>query len=360
MAIANYTIQEWLFNEAHGKFDYDLAESGVQFQYLKDLTLKGEWCLDYSVDRGDLALRNTVLSQYKNDPKGLSSLITHGAQEALYILYNSRLEQGDHVICTFPGWQQAWEVPKSKGCDVSLLEWTPGAAFPVEELIHTISDNTKLLILNSPCNPTGAVLTDSEWDQIVQVCEQKGIWIVNDEEYLLDFSQSVVNKYEKSVSISSLSKIYGLPALRLGWAVSQNDELIEAMVNYKRYTTVSNSMLLEKTALLVLEEKEKHLQRFYNYIDAGRPILDKFAELAAPHLTLIAPQNTPYAWFNTSPTIDSNELTQQLLAQHKLLVMPAEVFGSNHGVRITYARDKDFLKKCLNMILETLQVKQRL
>ncbi|SIO95800.1 pyridoxal phosphate-dependent aminotransferase [Vibrio spartinae] len=360
MAIANYTIQEWLFNEAHGHFDYDLAESGVQFQYLKDLTLNDEWCLDYSIDRGDLALRNTILSQYTSHTDDLSNLITHGAQEALYILYNSLLEQGDHVICTFPGWQQAWEVPKNKGCDVSLLEWTPGIKFPVAELVNTICDNTKLLILNSPCNPTGATLGEEEWTQIIQACEQKGIWIVNDEEYLIDFTQSVVNKYEKSVSIASLSKIYGLPALRLGWAVSKKQALIEEMVNYKRYTTVSNSMLLEKAALLVLQDKEKHIQRFKNYINEGRPILEQFAELASAHLSLVEPQSTPYAWFNTAEHIDSNDLAKQLLEQHKLLVMPAEVFGAKNGVRITYARDKVFLKQCLNMILETLNIEQRI
>ncbi|MFC3033788.1 pyridoxal phosphate-dependent aminotransferase [Pseudoalteromonas fenneropenaei] len=360
MAIANYTIQEWLFNEAHGHFDYDLAESGVQFQHVKDLTLNDDWCLDYSVDRGDLELRNTVLSQYTNRTDELSNLITHGAQEALYILYNSLLERGDHVICTFPGWQQAWEVPRNKGCDVSLLEWSPSTEFPIDELINSISDNTKLLILNSPCNPTGAILSENEWAEIIKVCELKGVWIVNDEEYLLDFTQSVVNKYAKSVSISSLSKIYGLPALRLGWAVSKNQDLIEEMVNYKRYTTVSNSMLLEKSALLVLQDKDKHIQRFKNYIEAGRPILDKFAELASPHLSLVAPQNTPYAWFNTAEYIDSNELAKQLLKQHKLLVMPGEVFGSKNGVRITYAREEAFLKQCLNMILETLNVDQKI
>lgn len=359
MTIANYTIQEWLFNEAHGLFDYDLAESGVQFQYVKDLTLSDDWCLDYSVDRGGSELRNAVLSQYSTRTGDLSNLITHGAQEALYILYNSLLEQGDHVICTTPGWQQAWEVPKNKGCDVSLLEWSPGTNFPVDELANCIGGNTKLLILNSPCNPTGAVLSEDEWAAIIQACERKGVWIVNDEEYLLDFTQSVVNKYEKSVSISSLSKIYGLPALRLGWAVSKSHALIEEMVNYKRYTTVSNSMLLEKSALIVLQDKAKHIERFKNYIDAGRPILDKFAEYASPHLSLIAPQNTPYAWFNTAEHIDSNELAKQLLKKHKLLVMPAEVFGAKNGVRITYAREEMFLKQCLNMILETLNVGQR-
>ncbi len=359
MSIANYRIQEWLFNEAQGQFDFDLAESGVQFQTLKNIEIPEDCSLDYSVDRGSRMLRNHILSLYTNNINTLSSLITHGAQEALYILYNSLLAQSDHVICTYPGWQQAWEVPKNKGCHVALIEWIPGENFPIDHLIDNICDNTKLLILNSPCNPTGAIIQEEEWDKIIQVCKHKDIWIVNDEEYLMDFSQSIANKYEKAVSISSLSKIYGLPALRLGWAVSKNNQLIEEMINYKRYTTVSNSILLEKTSLLVLQEKDKHIQRYYNYIDAGRPILEQFAKLAAPQLSLIAPHNTPYAWFNTAKHINSDDLAKRLLKQHKLLVMPAEVFNSEQGIRVTYARDERFLKNCLNMILETLKVKRK-
>lgn len=85
MSIANYTIQEWLFNEAKGKFKFDLAESGVQFQYVKDLSIDDNWCLDYSYDRGCEDLRELIKSQYTSDTASLNAVVTHGAQEALYI-----------------------------------------------------------------------------------------------------------------------------------------------------------------------------------------------------------------------------------------------------------------------------------
>lgn len=360
MSIANYTIQEWLFNEAKGKFKYDLAESGVQFQYVKDLSIDDNWCLDYSQDRGCEDLRELIKSQYTSDTASLNAVVTHGAQEALYIFYRTLLSSGDHVIATSPGWQQAWEVPRSINCDVSLLEWLPGEAFPIEELERSITAQTKLLVLNSPCNPTGAILSDQEWQNIISLCKRKNIWIVNDEEYLLDFSGSIINKYELSLSVSSLSKIYGLPALRLGWAVSNNDKIIEDMVNYKRYTSVCNSLLLENIAKKVLSEKEMHIKRFRNYLNIGRPLLDKFAELAKDHLELIPPNQTPYAWFNTKNAVDSAKLVRTILEQHQLLVMPAEVFGTKNGIRLTYARDEQLLRTCLNMILDTLGVSERL
>lgn len=360
MPIANYTIQEWLFNKAQGKFKYDLGESGVQFQYVKDININNNWCLDYSLDRGNNELRQLVKSQYTKDVTSLNALITHGAQEALYIFYRTLLQSGDHVISTTPGWQQAWEVPRSMNCSVSLLKWTPGKSFPVEQLETMVSNQTKLLVLNSPCNPTGAILSQKEWKQIITICKRNNIWILNDEEYLLDFSDSVINKYKLSLSVSSLSKIYGLPALRLGWAVSRNHELIEEMVNYKRYTTVCNSFILEKIAIEVLLEKEIHIKRFHDYIKSGRPLLDSFSKLAHSYLELVEPNMTPYAWFNTKNSINSADLASQLLEKHQLLVMPAEVFGSSNGIRLTFARDTKMLRDCLNMILETLGVVERL
>ncbi|OUY08442.1 pyridoxal phosphate-dependent aminotransferase [Acinetobacter populi] len=360
MNIANYTIQEWLFNEAQGKFKYDLAESGVQFQHVKNLEINPDWELDYSLDRGNNNLRKVVKSQYNTYEKLLHSIITHGAQEALYIFYRSFLKDNDHVVATSPGWQQAWEVPKSMNCKVTLLEWSSNQNFPIEKLRESISSKTKLLILNSPCNPTGKILSKREWEEIISICNSKNIFIVNDEEYLLDLSDSIINKYDQSLSVSSLSKIYGLPALRLGWAVSRNKKIIEEMINYKRYTTVSNSLLLEKIAENILLEKETHINRYYAYIDAGRPYLDKFSILTRDYLELSTPQKTPFAWFNTKKSINSSSLARELLEKHKLLVMPAEVFGTQNGLRLTYARDKELLCLCLNMILETLGINERL
>lgn len=360
MSIASYTIQEWLFNQAHGKFKYDLAESGVQFQHVKDISIDDNWCLDYSIDRGSDDLRKLITSQYKNDVTSTNAVVTHGAQEALYIFYRTLLQSRDHVITITPGWQQAWEVPRSIGCDVTLLEWNPREGFPVESLENSISSKTKLLILNNPCNPTGAVLNTDEWEKIISICKRNRIWILNDEEYLLDFSDSIINKYELSISVSSLSKIYGLPALRLGWAVSNNHEIIEKMVNYKRYTTVSNSLLLENIAKKILLERELYIERFNSYIKVGRPWLDKFSKLAKDKLELIPPNNTPYAWFNTKDSIDSSILSEQLLKKHQLLIMPAEVFGSKNGFRLTYARDEKLLEICLNIILDTLDIQERL
>lgn len=351
--IATYDIQHWLFQVAPGRYDFDLAESGVQFQCLGDLKLESSWGLDYSLDRGIPELRRSIGHLYGVTETGITSLVTHGAQEALYLLYRSLLESGDHVIVTAPGWQQAWEVPQEIGCEVSVVEWTPGARFDVAALARTISARTRLLVLNSPCNPSGCRLTQQEWDAVVELAEAHGIWLVNDEEYLLDFADSVLHKYSRAVSVSGLSKVYGLPALRIGWAAGPQS-LIERMVNYKRYTTVSNSVVWETVAVQVLAERAKHVERYLSLTEPGLAALRAFAEDNSEHLSLVTPAGTPFAWLHTDLPLSSQAFAEHLLDKERLLVMPAEVFGSRNGVRLSFARPLDLLEEGLERVRRAL------
>ncbi|WP_052868914.1 pyridoxal phosphate-dependent aminotransferase [Streptomyces niger] len=362
MSIAPYTIQDWLFDRAQGRFDLDLAESGVQFQLLRDLPLDPDWDLDYSLDRGTRELRERIAALYEDPgesnaaspPDRRDVVVTHGAQEALYLLYRSALAAGDHVITTAPGWQQAWEVPAHIGCEVSVLDWQPGTPFDAEALAAAVRPQTRMLILNSPCNPSGRALSDTEWDGILRVAEAHDLLVVNDEEYLLDFGASVVRRHPRSVSVSGLSKVYGMPALRVGWARGPQD-VIERMVNYKRYTTVSNSVVWERVATRVLADRQRHVDRYRSLVSPGLEQLTAFAKAHDAHVELVPPHGTPFAWLRfTSVPVSSQDFAEQLLDRHRTLVMPAEVFGAEHGIRISYARPADVLAEGLRRIAEQL------
>jgi aspartate/methionine/tyrosine aminotransferase len=350
--IAEYTIQRWLFDTAVGRYDIDLAESGVQFQRFGDVPADPGWELDYSLDRGAAPTREAVAALYDGlDPRRV--VIAHGAQESLYLLYRSLLRPGDHVVATTPGWQQAWEVPRHIGCAVTTLHWEPGTAFDPDALAAALRPDTRLLILNSPGNPSGCALDEAAWAAIVALAERHGLWIVNDEEYLLDFGASVVHRYDRAVSVSSLSKVYGLPALRFGWAAGPA-ALIEAMVNYKRYTTVSNSLLAERIGAAVLRDRAAQLLRYDTLVSGGRERLLAFADEHRERLGLVPPQGTPFAWFRLHTDGTSDAFAQRLLAGHGVLVMPAEVFGAEHGLRISYARPAALLDEGLNRIGKAL------
>ncbi|MEU6551291.1 pyridoxal phosphate-dependent aminotransferase [Streptomyces sp. NPDC046915] len=354
MSIPEYAIQRWLFDEAQGRYDIDLAESGVQFQLLGDLELEPEWELDYSLDRGRPELRAAIAEMYGGPALSADRVaVTHGAQEGLYLLYRGLLRPGDHVVATSPGWQQAWEVPRHIGCDVTVLPWPPGTPFDSEGLLRAIGPRTRLIILNSPGNPSGCVLTEGEWDTVVAATAERGIAVVNDEEYLLDFAGSVVHRHPHGISVSGLSKVFGMPALRLGWLCAA-PEVVEAVVNYKRYTTVSNSLVWERAAEAALRRRAEHVARYRRLVGPGLRILEGFARRHADRVRLVAPQGTPFAWVDTLARTTSRDLAERLLRQHRTLVMPAEVFGAERALRISFARPVDVLEEGLERLAKVL------
>ena len=193
-----YTIQQWLFDEAMGKFEIDLGESGIQYHHVKDLHIDPNWDLNYSRDRGDDQLRSIVSSLYnKNDNE---VLISHGGQEALYLLYNSLLTPGDHVITFTPGWQQSWEVPEQLGANVDRIPLNSADDYRIDwgAIDSMICGQTKLLILNYPNNPTGQHLDEDDWHRLAAIVDKYDFYVVNDEEYVQEFSKSIVNRVAHS------------------------------------------------------------------------------------------------------------------------------------------------------------------
>lgn len=355
--LADYHIQQWLFHEADGKFEIDLAESGIQHHFVRDLKINPDVDLNYSKDQGQFRLREKLAELYNSTAEKI--LISHGSQEALYLLYRSLLVSGDHVIVTQPGWQQSWEIPKIVGCSVSFLKLKheEDYEFNIKNLEMLIQKNTKALILNFPNNPTGRNLTVDQWEQVIQLSRKHNLWIINDEEYFIDYGNSIVHRYKKSVIVSGLSKVYGFPGLRIGWLVS-NKEIVEKVTNYKRYVTVCNSSLCEDLAYQVLSNKDVYLARYFKMVQEGLDLLKSWIK-PYDQLKLVEPSGTPYAYIRLPQHLDSNSFVTHLLEQERVLVMPAEVFEDRGAFRLTFGRDLKVLKEGLDRISRVLHVLER-
>jgi aspartate/methionine/tyrosine aminotransferase len=349
LQIGEYAIQSWL-GKAEGQFDIDLAESGIQPCSLSDLKRSGEISLDYGSNRGCRELRQAVAGLYGVGPE--SVLITHGSQEALFLLYAAYLRPGDHVIAFTPGWQQAWEVPAFFGADVSRVSLSDELGYRIDwrAVENAVRKETRLVVLNSPHNPTGTRCSGSDFVHLKELAA-RGIGIVNDEDYVFDFAQSVVRHVPRAVSASSLSKLCGFPGLRIGWSVGPED-VIEAMVNLKRYVTVCNSPLCEQLALEVLARRGEFLDRYSSMRDSG---LARLRAWAATHgLAIVEPEGVPFAYVPLDIPIDSQTFALGLLKRQRVLVMPAEVFGDSGALRISFGRPDEILLTGLDRIAEAL------
>jgi aspartate/methionine/tyrosine aminotransferase len=141
--------------------------------------------------------------------------------------------------------------------------------------------------------------------------------------------------------------LFGFPGLRIGWSVGPQD-VIEAMLNLKRYTTVCNSPLCEKLALGVLARRDNYLHRYSRMRDAGLATIRAWA--ATHRLAMVEPQGTPFAYLRLDLPIDSRTFAERLLARQRVLVMPAEVFADQQALRISFGRPHDILAEGLDRI----------
>ncbi|TWP53798.1 pyridoxal phosphate-dependent aminotransferase [Lentzea tibetensis] len=345
MPVPPYRSQEWLFDVAAGRYDVDLAVSGMESQSVEPLLPEMTTKAGYDVDRGAGKLRAAVAECYGVPAEQV--LITHGAQEALYLLYAALLEPGDEVVARAPGWQQTLDLPARFGATTVSVDYdlTDGDARGGERVAEAVGPRTRMVVLNSPHNPTGLTFADHQWEPLAAT----DTLVVNDEEYLTDFGRSVVHHVPGSCSVSSLSKVYGFPGLRLGWLVGP-PEVVEKCVNYRRYTTISNSPLLEDLGLAVLGRRETYLAAYQQRLADGWRVFRDWAS-DHPQLRPLPPQGTPYVCCRVDlPGTSSWDLCTELLDRERLLLMPGDVFGAPGYVRISYARPVDLLTEGLDRL----------
>lgn len=180
--------------------------------------------LGYTESLGYPLLRAEIAKLYKEtDPDQI--LIT-APEEGIFIALNTLLEKGDHVICTFPGYQSLYEIAEGIGCEVT--KWQPdenkGWMFDLEFLRNNIKPNTKLLVINFPHNPTGYLPTKEDFEKIIDIAREHNLYVFSDEMYkLLEFNpnhrlSSACEIYDKAITLFGMSKTFGMAGVRIGLA----------------------------------------------------------------------------------------------------------------------------------------------
>lgn len=333
-------IVEWVL-ESIEKCEIDLAESGIEPHKLKDFSPETNLSLNYSEDKGNKNLIKKISQIYGVNEEKI--MITNGSQEGIYIILNLLLKENDEIITLSSSWQQYKEVSKKLKSKVIEIPIGEDMIFPLDEIKNRITPKTKVIIINSPHNPTGVKLDLTFLESI-----PKGIFVINDEVYLKNPKDSIIKKRENSISIGSLSKIYGVPGIRLGWIFAP-EEIIKKAVNYKRYTTISNSNLSEQIALEILSKKEVFLEKYERIRKEGLSILKNWIT-QFPKLHLVESNETPFAIIKYDYKIDSKTLCKELLEKEKVLLVPGSIFGLEKCFRISFGRNKEVLERGLSKI----------
>ncbi len=303
--------------------------------------------LGYTEVCGSSELRKRVSSLYTTMDE--SNIIIHsGAQEGIFNFMNILLDKGDHIITQYPIYQSLFEVASSIGCDNSkwmLKQDNRGWYTNIEELENLIQPNTKLIVLNSPNNPTGYTFKKEELHKIIEIAKKHNIYIFCDEVYK-GLEVDNINRpwladlYDKGISLGVMSKSYGLAGLRIGWIATKDLDILDRLTKMKHYTSICSSAPSEFLASLALEYSDKILKKNLKLIKKNLNIADKFFKKYPTLFQFNAPMAGPVGFIKMNINEPINEFCAKLVKEKGVLLLPSDIyFYEGQYFRMGFSRD---------------------
>jgi len=302
--------------------------------------------LGYIEPAGSPSLREAVAGLYASVSP--DEVITfNGASEGIMALMNTALRPGDHVIVQFPAYQSLYEVARSIGCDVTFWQmdeekgWSPD----LEGLQDQIRPATKVIVINSPHNPTGYQFPESDFRALVRFAGDRGITILSDEVYRFlehradDRLPGMVDLPGAHVTLGDLSKAYGLAGLRIGWIATHDRDLLRRLAGYKDYSTICNSATSEFFAEIALRHWERIVARNLKIVRRNVELLDDFFGAWSNLFSWVRPRAGSTAFPRLMAGIGAEEFCTDLLRSAGILLVPGTVFEHDDAhLRFGYGR----------------------
>jgi aspartate/methionine/tyrosine aminotransferase len=311
----------------------------LQLADAETLTLWHELRLGYTESPGHPLLRAEVARLYQTITA--DDVLIAAPEEAIFIAMQTLLRPGDHVVTIFPAYQSLYEIARSLGCTVTLWALELGAEgwqLDLDRLERSLTDRTRLLILNFPHNPTGYLPSRGEFDALIEIARKHDLYLFSDEMYrLLEYDPArrmppVCDLYEKGISLSGLSKTFALPGLRLGWLAMQGQALLTSWLSYKDYTTICNSAPSEVLGIMALRAKEAIVARNLNIIYRNLSAAEQFFAERKDRFLWIKPQAGSIAFPRWLGATSVEQFCQDVLAQQNVMIVPGSIFDfpGNH------------------------------
>jgi aspartate/methionine/tyrosine aminotransferase len=303
-------------------------EPGAEEKYL-DLRL------GYTETRGDPALRSDIAALHAGiDPESL--LVFAGAEEAILDFCLGFLSPGDHVVVNFPCYQSLAEIPRALGCAVDpwpLREEGGRWRFDPDDLEALLIPKTKLVVLNAPHNPTGALPTRPEFDEIVALCRSAGVVLFSDEVYrYLERDEArrlpaACEAYENAVSLNVLSKSAGLAGLRIGWLATPRTDILDSVATVKDYGTICSSGPSEFLAGVAVRHLPELVARSRSLIDSNLAILDDFFARRPGFASWTPPEGGSIGFPRLAGGGDAEAFARRLVSETGIMLLPGSCYS---------------------------------
>ncbi|RKT08894.1 aspartate/methionine/tyrosine aminotransferase [Streptomyces sp. 1114.5] len=290
--------------------------------------------LGYTETFGDPGLRRAIAGMYERIDAD-DVICFGGAQEGIDLAMRVLLEPGDHAVVLTPNYQSAETIPLSL-CEVTgvALDERRDWALDLDAVEAALRPNTKVLSVNFPNNPTGAVIDAADFVRLAELCDERGIRLFSDEVYRgleRDPARTLpqaADLSERALSLNVTSKSLGLPGLRIGWIACRDRELRSRLERAKHYATICNSAPSEVLARIAITARERILERNRGIIAENLPQFDAFFAEFADLFEWRAPDGGCVAYPRYLGADGVEEFCTALIEQAGVLLLPASIFRS--------------------------------
>lgn len=372
MEIKPFLVEEWM-NKYEVGAKYNIAETCVDSVSLDQLfeltgadkeeflkTLCGRR-MTYGDIEGLPAFREGVCGLYKTiRPEEI--VTTHGAAGANHHVFYSLIGPGDHVISIMPTYQQLYSIPESFGAEVDVLhlKMENGYLPDMEELKRLLRPDTRMICVNNPNNPSGALMDRTLLEDIIEAARSVGAYVLCDEVYrhLTQediWTESIVDLYDKGISVGSMSKVFSLAGIRQGWIATHDAEVRKAFLSHRDYNLISCGVFDEMVAALALANKDKLLERNRSIVRENLAVLDAWVE-KEPHMRYVKPKAGTTALVYYDFPMSSYEFCEKMYHETGAFVTPGDCFEQPKSFRIGYACDRQELTCGLDAISRFIEM----
>jgi aspartate/methionine/tyrosine aminotransferase len=301
--------------------------------------------LGYTEVAGSPELLAAVAGLYDGiEPRDVLTLAA--AEEGIFTAYHALLGPGEHAVVEAPCYGSAIEVARSTGAAVSEWErrYEDGWEHDLDALEGLLRPETKLIYLNSPHNPTGTQMSAPVFERVIEIARERRLVLLSDEVYRgLEHDPAArlpaaCERYERALSLGTVSKAHGLPGLRIGWIACRDPALLARIRDVKLYTTICSSAPSELLVALALRHADGLVARSRQLVLGNLPRVEAFLERHAELLRWVRPSAGPIGFPRVSGDFDVHEWCEEIAERAGVLLLPGSVYGQPRHVRIGFGR----------------------
>jgi len=348
---------------------YHMTASDAESMSMRDLLamatpeereeFDGLW-LGYTETYGARDLRETIATTFDNRNAD-EVLCFAGASEGIFAANAVILDKESHAIIVTPNYQSHETLPAAI-CEATGVPLDPddGWSLDIDRVADAVRPNTRLVTINFPHNPTGAILSLDRYHALIELCRKHGIYILHDEIFNglgptgTDHLPLVADIYERGLSLNVMSKSYGLPGIRIGWIACADIDVLSKMERMKHYLSICSSGPSERLTKIALNNRDKLLARNCSIVDENLPKWDAFFARYPDLFDWYRPDGSCMAFPRYTGLDGVEEFTRALVEESGVLLLPSTIYRSELGPTPTDRFRLGYGRKGLDEGLEAL------